>query len=204
MSAMRTGAVIARRLPIALVLVAAAAGVLAASSAALAHPVRPVERASPEIPQARAAVAPGAATPLAAAATADGPRAYRQAPPDAAVPGSPEPATVAIALLGAAVALGIAARHRRALALALILIGGLLAFEGGVHSVHHLDSPRDMSRCAVAAAAVHVPGAIDAPPAPPDGPDRVSEALPSLGPQRPGTRAWRAGRGRAPPLFVPA
>lgn len=191
-------------------LLAAVIILLAVGSAALAHPVRPpdrthppsaVERAAPDPPRASAAAASSAVDAPTAAATTEELRAH-PAGEHAAVSASPEEATVAIVLLGAVVAMGIAARHRRLLALALILIAGLLAFEGGVHSVHHLDSPGDMSRCAVAVAAAHVPAAIDAPPAAPDGSALTSAAPPVSEPHRANTEGWRAWRGRAPPLVL--
>ena len=75
-------------------------------------------------------------------------------------PGVPWPA-----LLGAAAALTISWRRpRRALALAVVLILGLFAFENGVHSVHHLDDLRHLNdlrsgaTCSVAAATAHLAG----------------------------------------------
>jgi len=66
----------------------------------------------------------------------------------------------------AAVAVMIVAwrRPRRALALAIVLILGLFAFENGVHSVHHLndlrqvDDLRSATKCPVAAATTHLAG----------------------------------------------
>jgi len=75
-------------------------------------------------------------------------------------PGVPWPA-----LLGAAAALIISWRRpRRALALAVVLILGLFAFENGVHSVHHLNDLRHLDdlrsgpTCSVAAATAHLAG----------------------------------------------
>jgi hypothetical protein len=53
----------------------------------------------------------------------------------------------ALALV-AAVALAAARRPRRAVAIALVLMVGLIAFETGVHAVHHLGD--DSARCVVA------------------------------------------------------
>jgi hypothetical protein len=55
-------------------------------------------------------------------------------------------------------------RPRRALALGIVLILAVFAFENGVHSVHHLGGPRHLNdlrsgaTCAVAAATLHVNG----------------------------------------------
>ena len=186
---------------ISLALFAAMAAGLLTATTARAHPVRPADPATPAIPQPSAMVVSGAAARPRAAETAraasepDGP-APGPSRADAA-PGSP--ATVAVALLASVAALVLGARHRRTLALALVLIAGLLAFEAGVHSVHHLGSARDMSQCAMAAAAAHVQGAIDDPAAALERPGPVSAAPTAPAPQRLATRVWRAGQGRAPP-----
>src|SRR5215510_1889170 len=71
------------------------------------------------------------------------------------------------ALLGAAAALVFAWwRPRRALTLGIVMILAVLAFENGVHSVHHLnqvrhlDDLRSSSTCPVAAAIAHVAGTL--------------------------------------------
>jgi len=61
----------------------------------------------------------------------------------------PAPPWTAIALV-AAVALAAAWRPRRAVAVALVLVVGVLAFETGLHSAHHLGQPDASSRCIVA------------------------------------------------------
>jgi hypothetical protein len=70
-------------------------------------------------------------------------------------------------MLGVAAALLLAWRRpRRALALAIIPILVVLAFENGVHSVHHLnqvrhlDDLRSSSTCPVAAATAHLAGTL--------------------------------------------
>ncbi|HEV8143303.1 MAG TPA: hypothetical protein VGQ77_10615 [Methylomirabilota bacterium] len=65
--------------------------------------------------------------------------------------GTPEPSLpfAALLLLGA---VGVAAlsRQRRVVAVTLVAIVALLAFETGVHSMHHLGKPDDGAQCAVA------------------------------------------------------
>jgi len=63
-----------------------------------------------------------------------------------AAPGGPDLGWVALAVVASA-ALALLASRRRAMALLLVLIAGVLAFESGVHSVHHLG---DDASCAVA------------------------------------------------------
>jgi len=46
-------------------------------------------------------------------------------------------------------------RSRRALALTIVLLLALFAFEDGIHSVHHL-LDRSQAKCAVALAAAHL------------------------------------------------
>jgi hypothetical protein len=47
-------------------------------------------------------------------------------------------------------ALVVAWRPRRVIALALVLVASVLAFETGVHSAHHLGQAEDAARCVVA------------------------------------------------------
>jgi hypothetical protein len=99
-----------------------------------------------------------------------------------------------------AMALGLALTgRRRALAIALVLVLGVLAFETSVHSVHHLADGQTAARCAIASTSAHVPGA--AQPGTPDsmqGPTRIG-AAPVLDVDRPGGRVVRPDEGRAPP-----
>ena len=75
-------------------------------------------------------------------------------------PAIPWPATLAVAV----VSIAAWRRPRRALALAVVLILGLFAFENGVHSVHHLndlrhlDDLRSGATCTVAAATAQLSG----------------------------------------------
>ena len=73
---------------------------------------------------------------------------------------APAPATVPWPLLAAAIAMAAlgARRPRRALALMLIVLAAVFAFESGIHSVHHLGDRDGAQQCAVAAASQHVAG----------------------------------------------
>jgi hypothetical protein len=106
-----------------------------------------------------------------------------------------------LALVGSlgTLALGLAlGRSRRAVALVLVLLIGLLAFETALHSVHHLPNSADADACAFAAAAAHLAAA--------DTGDRAPVLLsPALAgglhaPPAPAlARAHGPSRGRAPP-----
>jgi hypothetical protein len=88
---------------------------------------------------------------------------------------------------------------RRLVAAALVALLGVIAFESGVHAVHHLDNPRSAARCAVASAAPHMGGTADACTASTPGllatPDRVVIVEAPTSAARPLSPA----RGRAPP-----
>jgi hypothetical protein len=79
---------------------------------------------------------------------------------------APAPPSVSWPIVLAVVAVSIATwrRPRRALALAIVLVLGLFAFENGVHSVHHLndlrhlDDLRSGATCTVAAATAQLSG----------------------------------------------
>ena len=68
---------------------------------------------------------------------------------------APAPPWAVIAVV-AVVALAVASRPRRSLAVALVLVAGILAFETGVHSAHHLGQAEDAARCAVAGMATQL------------------------------------------------
>jgi len=86
---------------------------------------------------------------------------------------------------------------RRAAALGLAVLLALLAFESGVHAVHHLNEPG--AQCAVASASAHVPGTevapLDA------GPILLvaTDPLPIVEPSALPARFIRPDEGRAPP-----
>ena len=110
------------------------------------------------------------------------------------------------ALLGAAALVFAWWRPRRALALGIVMILAVLAFENGVHSVHHLnqvrhlDDLRSSSTCPVAAATAHIAGTLV------DGAieERLVPASPEhvavQTPPRPDASCLAAHQGRAPPL----
>jgi hypothetical protein len=77
--------------------------------------------------------------------------AWSAAPTPGAVPWALVLSVAALALVGAR-------RPRRALAVALILVVAVFAFESGVHSVHHLGDRDRGEHCAIAAASQHVAG----------------------------------------------
>ena len=105
----------------------------------------------------------------------------------------------ALAAIGTVALVG-AWRPRRALALGLVLVVGVLAFEAGLHSTHHLGRA-DESRCVVAGVAAQLSAdlvdlALDAPPAP------VLE-IPVITPAPPvvAARIVAPDAGRAPPAL---
>ena len=64
---------------------------------------------------------------------------------------APEPAVPWVALASlAAIALVSAWRPRRVIALVLVLVAAVFAFEAGVHSTHHLGQRDDARHCVVA------------------------------------------------------
>jgi hypothetical protein len=143
--------------------------------------------------------APEVAADLPAATAPLSTMAWSSAPESPAVPWP--------VMLGAAAALAIAWRRpRRALALAIVLILGLFAFENGVHSVHHLDDLRHLNdlragaTCSVAAATAHLAGT------PVEGPTQAHLVLTSpesvVVPQPLSleTSCLAAHQGRAPPI----
>jgi hypothetical protein len=126
------------------------------------------------------------------------------ATPAATMAWSAAPASPAIpwpAMLVVAAVLAIAWRRpRRALALAIVLILGLFAFENGLHSVHHLGDVRSEGACSVAAATVHLAGTLV------DGTTQAHLVLTPpehVVPQRPlafESSCLAAHQGRAPPI----
>jgi len=92
------------------------------------------------------------------------------APASASVPPSTDPGPtpwldvvwwLVVAL--AVVAAPAVARNRRAVAGATAALLVALAFESAVHSVHHLGSDADASRCSVASVAAHLGGLLEKP-----------------------------------------
>jgi hypothetical protein len=131
------------------------------------------------------------------------------APPESAQPSSVSapPRVDVTACAIALTTLGVLALTflaRRPLALALAVVVATFAFEGGIHSVHHLGSPSDAAHCAVAVAVTHAPGLV--------GETAVILVAPgarSIGAMAaPGadlvSGVHRAFHSRAPPAFSPA
>jgi hypothetical protein len=110
------------------------AALLGAAAPALAH--QPLA-ADPLPPVSPAVVVPSLVETLTSAAPA------------------PAPPWTAIVVVAVA-ALAVAWRPRRVVALALVLVAGVVAFETGVHSAHHLGQADEAARCAVAAMATQL------------------------------------------------
>ena len=70
---------------------------------------------------------------------------------------SPAPEGLGMLLAAIAVGLTLIARRRRAVAVACMVLLLVVAFEAGVHSVHHLADQPD-SRCVIASASAHTGG----------------------------------------------
>jgi len=79
-------------------------------------------------------------------------RAWAEAPRQLSIPWG----LLAAAGLGAL--LGAVRRPRAAVSLALVLLVGVLAFESGVHSVHHLGDPGRASGCGLASTSLNLSG----------------------------------------------
>jgi hypothetical protein len=145
-----------------------------------------------------AAHRPPAADPLAAASTVVVVPALVEALTSAAP--APAPPWAAIAVVAVA-ALAVAWRPRRVLALTLALVAGVLAFETGVHSAHHLGQADEAARCAVAGMATQlnadlVDTALDAVPV------RVIETrITALATPVVAARLVAPDAGRAPPVL---
>lgn len=114
------------------------------------------------------------------------------------MPGFPWPA---LAIVAAAVAVGWW-RPRRAIALALVLLLSVFAFEDGLHSVHHGMDQAQASSCAVAAAGAHLSAT------PVDGIALCDVILPVMAlavetsPPNPIVRLASPEHGRAPPCSL--
>lgn len=128
-----------RLLPaLALVLIAATLGSLGATSPSWAHSEHDTPLASAAL-NSHADLAPD-----------------RLAPPALSV--APDPTALPWPLLVVALfgVLLCRRRARHAVALALVLLLAVLAFEDGLHSVHHLTEHAKPVRCAIAAATAHL------------------------------------------------
>jgi hypothetical protein len=82
-----------------------------------------------------------------------------------------------------------------------MLMLGLLAFETGVHSTHHLGQPDEFSRCVVAGVSAQLSAdlvdvTLDTPPSPVPNTPLVVPAAPAVA-----ARVVAPDAGRAPPVF---
>jgi hypothetical protein len=131
-----------------------AASLVAVAAPGLAH--SPAGHATPVAVQT--VVEPDVAGPSALPAEPAGMHALRaeMAPPAL-------PAAVALAVL---LVVAIAAGRRPRLAVSAIAVLALvvLAFETGLHSVHHLGDERGAAECSVASGTTHLAGTTDGPP----------------------------------------
>src|ERR1700675_1239004 len=104
-------------------------------------------------PSVDALVAPVGTTPVETISVAAAPAPAKQAWHPA--PGPAPVSWIVLAAAGATVFM-VRRKTRRGLALAIVVIMAVFAFENGVHSVHHLDNHATGTTCAVASAAAHV------------------------------------------------
>jgi hypothetical protein len=96
-----------------------------------------------------------------------------------------------------AVATVLIARRRRAVAVAGIMLLLLVAFEAGVHSVHHLGDKPD-GQCVVASASVHT-GGVTVEQITFERPAETTAAVAVMPPASPALRPAAPDLGRAPP-----
>jgi hypothetical protein len=116
----------------------------------------------------------------------------------AAATWSPEVVIVAGFLLALG-ALALRRQPRRSTSVAAICSLFILAFEGGLHSVHHLGDDRGAAECSVASAMNHVAGAADQPPSAVGPASPISEPPADLPGLLTGRESFRPDAGRAPP-----
>jgi hypothetical protein len=90
-------------------------------------------------------------------------------------------------------------RPRRALALAIVVLLAVLAFEDGLHSVHHLDDLAKLARCAVAGATAQLTATTVDGVASADAPLAVIAVAPEGRQADPIARSVCPDQGRAPP-----
>lgn len=119
--------------------------------------------------------------------------------PGVPAPESPDQDVSAIVLTSLLILLTGIARHRRPVALALVFIALVLAFENGVHSVHHLGSPSEAAQCAVAVAMTHSPALVGEAGVDLDAPFCGRTDAMNAADEAPTSGVHRAFRARAPP-----
>ena len=143
------------------------------------------------------------ALPTVAAAVEDAPPAVELLPAHAWVAAPAPPAMPWPFVVGLLAASLVALRWpRRAVALGLVLLAAVFAFENGVHSVHHLTDPGRGGDCALASASQNVSGT-EVSPVVIDWSPVVLGAAPSLrDASNLPDRSFRLFEGRAPPSLV--
>jgi hypothetical protein len=180
------------------VLLAAALLGLAAPPLALAHQV---SRPNRLVESVDTVAAPGLPNPSAAVTTGREPSAAM--PPLEEWRGPSAPATkipAPLLWLGLALSvLAIAGGRRRTIAATVALALAVLAFETGLHSVHHLGDARGVEQCSVASVSTHLGGT------PAEAPSVVivtanaSQPSQPADPIAPRSQPFRPDAGRAPP-----
>jgi hypothetical protein len=119
---------------------------------------------------------------------------------------NPRPGALASAWLGLAALAAVGARRagRRAVAIAALASLSWLAFESGVHSVHHLGDDKGIGQCSVAAAtSTTIASPVESSPwtvAPPP----ALTGLPEIASSHPDTCPLPTSPARAPPPLAPA
>jgi hypothetical protein len=117
-----------------------------------------------------------------------------------AAPALPSVPWTALTVLSG-LALAAAARPRRALALTLVLVVALLAFETGVHSTHHLDRGDEATHCLVAGLSAQLAADLVDVAFEPSLALLPSAAPPALAAPDVDARPIAPDAGRAPPVF---
>ena len=107
-----------------------------------------------------------------------------------------------LAAAGLGVLLAGVRRPRVTVALALVLLVGLLAFESGVHSVHHLGDPGRASGCVLAATSLNLSGLEVEPVALDGGLAAIGPPFLAVAPLHAPARPESPHEGRAPPRSV--
>jgi hypothetical protein len=111
------------------------------------------------------------------------------------------PAEIWLPLLILIAFLFVTSRSRRVVAGALIGLLAVLAFEAGLHSVHHLGQQRDATRCIIESVSSNLGGAVGEPMIL-VGPAETADLALHLESVAPPQRSLRPDRGRAPPFLA--
>jgi hypothetical protein len=183
------------RVRLAVLAVVALAGLL------LATPVHAHRGPAPGPSPAAARIDVAPAPPPAAVQVAPAPLAPA-APPRLAWIAGPAPMALPwplLAAVAAVVAIAVRRRPRAALALGLVLLVGVLAFESGVHSVHHLGEQGHGNPCAVASTSSNLAGLEVEPPVVLSAPAALGLAVAIAAPSDPRALPESPHEGRAPP-----